>query len=294
MAEATLQAETEVTPPNDDALLTPDSTTESAPPADNQEENVFDAILEGLGDDDAETVADNGTGAPADGKVPPAQTLTPEEAREQGRRERDAELASQQTSAERQRYLDGLNNVVQDVPLKLTALAERYGMSPADVTELYTQFNRLNGAYKPLYEHSLEQATPQVKAQAYQEAEASVSKHLLDAVAEDLGDNAHKAITGEIGKSIKTWPDMAKAIAKQARTGFVPKEEVTKAQKRVLEKIDTALKGRGMSLKDITGNGGSDLPPIRGGTTRQGTVEWATEAPISELLADKARRAAAG
>lgn len=267
MAEAILAPETEVTPPNDDALLTPDSTTESAPPADNQEEDTshIDAFLEGLGSDDAAQVGDDGKAATPDGTVPAPQNLTPEEAREQGRREKEAELETQRTSQERQRYIEGLNFVVQDVPAKLTALAVKYGFDPADTTELMNQLNRFNGAYKPLYEHAVQQATPQVRQQAYQEAEASVSQHLLAAVTEDLGDAAGKAITGEIGKSIKTWPDMAKAIAKEARKGFVPQADLTKAQRKVLDKIDTALKGRGMSLRDITGNGGSDLPPIRGG-----------------------------
>lgn len=296
MAEATLAPETEVTPPNDDALLTPDSTAEDTPPADNQEEDSshIDALLEELGKDDAATAGDDGKAATADGLVPaPEQKLTPEEAKEEGRREKEAEIEARRVSEERKRYLDGMAFVVGDVPEKLKQFVKDYGLDVDAADRLTKEFNRLNGAIRPLFEHALEQQRPQIESQAYQRAEAEVSKHLLDAIAEDLGEGAQKALVGEIGKSIKTWPDMAKAIAKEARKGYVAKDEVTKAQRRLAEKIDTALKGRGMSLKDITGNGGSDLPPVRGGNTRQGTVDWALTASPEELLADRARRLAA-
>lgn len=269
MSEAVLD-KTEVTPPEDVALTTPESTPESTPaPENNEDDAALDAILEGLGSSDAETGTDDGKGASTNELVPPAtKPLTPEEAREQGRRDRDAEIATQQTSAERQRYLDGLNNVVQDVPLKLTALAEKYAMAPTDVTELYTQFNRLNGAYKPLYDHSVSQREPQIRGQAYQEAEAEVSKLLLTTISEELGESALKAIQTA---APKTWPDLAKAITKEARKGYVAKEEVSKGQKALLKKLEGPLAERGITLAQITGSTGPQTPAATGGSNTNTT-----------------------
>lgn len=296
MAEATLAPETEVqTPPNDDALLTPDSTAEDTPPADNQEEDSshIDALLEELSKDDAATAGDDGKAATADGLVPaPEKALTPEEIREQTRKELEAESEAKRNADNLRSYREGVARSFQNVEAELSAKAKEWGLGVDEIDWLRQRFQNHNGHWKVLYDAAIEQASPQIETRAYQRAEAEVSKHLLDAIAEDLGEGAQKALVGEIGKSIKTWPDMAKAIAKEARKGYVAKDEVTKAQRRLAEKIDAALKGRGMSLKDITGNGGSDLPPVRGGNTRAGTVEWAKSAPVTELLADQARERA--
>lgn len=265
MAEAVLAPETEVTPPEDVANPTPEVTTEAAPEGVNQEDTSFiDNILSGI-DSESVATADDGKGVTTDGSAPAGtENLTPEQAKEQGRREKEQEIASERTSLERQNYINGLNFVVKDVPDKLTALAERYSMSPADVTEMFSQFNRLNGALRPLYDHATEQARPQIYQQAGQEMEREVARLQNLAIKEALGDAALKALSNE---SIKTWEDWTKGIVAEARKGYVPSSDYTskKSVKDLLSKYDTALKERGLSLADITGNGGTDLPPPQGG-----------------------------
>ena len=266
MAEATLTAETEVTPPNDDALTTPDPAPESVEPTDDQKEDTshIDAFLEGLGTDDAGTAAGDGKVAPTDGVVPPPEkALTPEEIREETRKELEAEQAKNQTAAQLKAYRDGVNRSFQNVESELSAKAKEWGLDIDAADWLRQRFQNHNGHWKVLYEAAIEQAQPQIHGKAYQDAEAQVSKHLLDAVLEDLGEPAHKAITGDIGKGIKTWPDMAKAIAKEARKGYVPQSNVTEAQRKALEKVDVALKERGLSLAQFTGNSNPQTPAIK-------------------------------
>lgn len=258
----------------------PEPTTETP----EAEETDYGSLLESL--DVSESATDEATGTAPTGDSPsnPLEGLTPEQIEERGAQRERERIQRESETTQRQARIDGLNRALPATKESVKQMLSNIGVDTDVVLAVLGKMDELHGTHIALRESDFERVAPQVKAQAYQEAEASVSKHLLDAVAEDLGDNAQKAIQGEIGKSIKTWPDMAKAIAAEARKGYVAKEEVTKAQKRVLEKIDTALKGRGMSLKDITGNGGSDLPPIRGGgNVRPGTAAWAQSASINDI-----------
>lgn len=268
---AELIPETEQKQPEDAALTNPDSTQESTEQANDQQEDTshIDAFLEGLGSDDADTSTDDGKGATTDGTAP--STEKPAATREEIRQELEAEDKVRREAENLKTYRDGVSRSFQSVDGDLMAKAKEWGLDLDQADWLKERFRQHNGHWNVLYQAALEQASPQIESRAYQRAEGEVSKQLLDTIAEELGDA--KALTGEIGKSIKTWPDMAKALVKEARKGYVTKDEVTKGQRKVLDRIDTALKGRGMSLKDITGNGGSDLPPIRGAAGSLNTAQ---------------------
>lgn len=273
MAEAVLAPETEVTPPEDVANPTPEVTTEGAPEGVNQEEesSIIDDILAGI-DSESTSTANDGKGVTTDGTAPSAQTLTPEEAKEQGRREKEQEIASERTSLERQNYINGLNYVVKDVPEKVKQIAKEYGLDFDATDRLTSEFNRLYGALKPLYDHAVEQQRPQIEQQADQRTQATVAQLIYDKVKEDLGDSAVKALQDA---GAKTWGDFVDAVGKGYRKGYVPAADYTskKAVKELLGKYDAALKERGLSLADITGNGGQDLPRAQGGTgTRYATT----------------------
>lgn len=266
VAEAIPQ--TEVTPPNDDALLTPDPTPESTPaPEVNEEDAALDAILEGLGSDDVGTGDEDGKSAAPDGLVPPAEkALTPEEAKEQGRREAEAEIANKQKALQDQAYIEGVRRSFQSVDADINAKAKERGWDLDDVEWIKSRFQSHNGHWNVLHKAALDQASPQIKGQAYQEAEAEVSKLLLTTISEELGESALKAIQTA---APKTWPDLAKAITKEARKGYVAKEEVVKGQKALLKKLEGPLSERGITLAQITGSTGPQTPAARGGTGSQ-------------------------
>lgn len=288
MAEATLE-KTEVQQPEDAALTNPDSTQESTEQANDQQEDTshIDAFLEGLDAEDAGTSTEDGKSATTDGTAPSTEKAPVSE--EEIRQKIEAENKTRTDAENLRSYREGVSRSFQGVEAELTQKAKEWGLDIDAADWLKSRFQQHNGHWNVLYQAAIEQASPQIESRAYQRAEGEVSKQLLDTFAEELGDN--KALTGEIGKSIKTWPDMAKALVKEARKGFVPKDDVSKGQRKVLDRIDKALQGRGMSLKDITGNGGSDLPPIRGSSgLRAGTQEWAENASIEELKAYRARQ----
>ncbi len=255
----------------------PEPTTETP----EVEVTDYGALLETLEVDPSATEETTGAAPTSDSPSNPLEGLTPQQIEERGAQRERERLQRESDTTQRQARVDGLNRALPTIKESVKQTLTNAGMDTETVLGVLGKLDELHGTHIALRESDFERVAPSVKAQAYQEAEATVSKHLLDAVAEDLGDAANKAITGEIGKSIKTWPDMAKAIAKEARKGYVAKDEVRKGQTKILEKIDTALKGRGMSLKDITGNGGSDLPPIRGAQGRM------TKAQFDDLSIDE-------
>lgn len=305
MAEATLAAvETEVTPPNDATLATPDATTETVTQPDDQQEDTshIDAFLEGLGTEEAGTEGADGKDAATDGEVPLAEQKpqTEAEIREDERRKLTQQANSQKNSEEYRNRVTSLNWVArEDVPAKLTALAEKYGMQATDVTELFTQVNRLHGALKPVLEYELEQQKPQIVNEAATEMQKQVATLMYEAVKEDLGE---PSLTALQSGGIKTWQDFTKAIVKEARKGYVPESDYVPraAVGKRIDKYEKAIAERGSagivtrSLKELDGTGGQDLPSARGGNSRQGTKEWAESASIEELLLDKARRSASG
>jgi hypothetical protein len=281
MAEVALAPEAEVvTPPEDVANPTPEVTPEAAPEVENQEaeSSFIDDMFKGI-DAEGTSTADDGKGPTTDGSVPPPANapLSEEAIRADERRKLTEESNKQRSGAEYLNRLKGLDWVVkEDAPAKLTALAEKYGMQPLDVTELFTQFNRVNGALKPLLEYDLEQQKPQIVNEVGTEMQRTVANFLYEAAKEELGEAAVKALQSS---NVKTWPEFGKAMFKEARKGWVTEEAARAEAKKVSEKRDARLNeslaaraARGIvthSLQDIDGNGHTSVPAAQGGTGAQ-------------------------
>lgn len=282
--------ETEVTPPEDVAVTTPESTPESTPaPETNEEPSVIDAILESFGEGEG-TGADDGKGLATDGKVPPAEVaLTPEEAKAQGRREAEAEIANRQTTAQRQAYLDGVRRSFQAVDAELDAKADEWGLTTEGRQWLRGRFQAHNGHWGVLHQAALNEASPEIKIQGFNEGVMDASEKAWTGIKEELGEPALKAI--QTAKP-DTWADLAKAVAKEARKGYVPSSDyVSKASaKAQLDKLEAALKDRGASgivtrsLADLTGGTGPDTPAARGGSGGRMTKAAFDALPIDEQL----------
>lgn len=283
MAEATLTpVETEVTPPEDVALTTPESApeTEPAPEAD-EEASVIDSILESFGSDE-ETGAGDGKGAATDGSVStPEKALTPEEIREQTRREVEAENANKQTAAQRQAYLDGVRRSFQAVDAELDAKADEWGLPTEARQWLRGRFQNHNGHWNVLYQAALEEAAPTLKVQGWNEGVQDASEKAWAGIKEELGEPALKAIQTA---QPATWAELAKAVAKEARKGYVAKEEVTKAQRKVLAKLKEPLAARGITLEQLTGSTGPDVPPARAGSGPRFTSTAANDKAFNDNI----------
>ena len=111
-----------------------------------------------------------------------------------------------------------------------------------------------------------DRVAPQLREQQDQQTQATVAQLLYDTVQKDLGDASVKALQTA---GAKTWDDFAKAIGKEYRKGYISNDKAKENLRGFAKKIDTALKERGSSLAEITGNGGVNLPTPRGGTGGQ-------------------------
>lgn len=272
--------EVEQTPPEvvDNPNLEPAPETTPAPEAD-EEESVIDSILESFGSDE-ETGADDGKGATTDGSVStPEKALTPEEAKEQGRREAEAELATRQTAAQRQAYLDGVRRSFQAVDAELDAKADEWGLPTEARQWLRGRFQAHNGHWNVLYQAELEQAAPQLKVQGFNEGVIDASEKAWAGIKEELGEPALKAIQSA---KPETWDKLAAAIAKEARKGYVAKEEVTKAQRKVLAKLKEPLAARGITLEQLTGSTGPSLKSPTGGSGPRITTDHENNVAFNE------------
>jgi hypothetical protein len=271
-----LEANAEV--PANPVVETPAESAEEEGPDYEALISTLDADEAPAGDADTKSVA---TGVP-DTSV---KVETAEEAAERGRREVQEQARKQQTDAQYQAYIQGLNRTVTEaIPAELTALATKYSMEPADVLALTNLPNRISGAYKPLYDHHLKQGQPVIHSQAYKEAETEVSRIVLGAINEELGEKALKNIQTA---APATWDDLTKAIAKEARNGYVSQEAAKKTEAAHLKKLDAALASRARegyitrSLADLSGTGGVKLPQNKTGTARGG---WKTKSEASAAL----------
>jgi hypothetical protein len=270
-----LEANAEV--PANPVVETPAESTEEVGPDYEALISTLDADEDPAGDVDAKPVA---TGVP-DTSV---KVETAEEAAERGRREAEEQAEQkarkQQTDAQYQSYIQGLNGVTQDVPLKVSALMDelsnRYA-TPADLTRLMTEFNRLNGALKPLYDHQLEQNRPAIYSEAETMVRQAVVQELFTGFKDQIGEDGIKNVQTA---APKTWPELGQAVAKEARNGYVSQEAAKKAEAAHLKKLDAALASRAReghvtrSLADLSGTPRANLPAnMSGGGGKLGTTE---------------------
>jgi hypothetical protein len=271
-----LEANAEV--PANPVVETPAESTEEVGPDYEALISTLDADEDPAGDVDAKPVA---TGVP-DTSV---KVETAEEAAERGRREVQEQARKQQTDAQYQAYIQGLNRTVTEaIPAELTALATKYGMEPADVLALTNLPNRISGAYKPLYDHHLEQNRPTIYSEAETMVRQAVVQELFTGFKDQIGEDGIKNVQTA---APKTWPELAQAVAKEARKGYVSQEAAKKAEAAHLKKLDAALASRARegyitrSLADLSGTGGVKLPQNKTGTARGG---WKTKSEASAAL----------
>lgn len=271
MAEATLTAETEVTPPNDEVLEAPNPAPEAdAPPADPEIESPYadDDILKELGLSDAADGNGDGAGTASDGRVPSEyEGLSPEEIERKVEEKAQAKATQTQTAAARQNYVEGLRRYVANAVTEADRQADANG-GVLDRDWVKTNLNRIKGDYDQLIEYDT--------AVARQAGATQVANLYGQASVQLLGqDGANALFKANHQDPVSYMEGFALAYAK--KHGYVEPKEVKarevaagiKGFRNAEAKHDAALKGRGMSLKDITGNGGSDLPPIRGGTNNK-------------------------
>lgn len=242
----------------------PESIPEPTTPAVEEDTSGIDAIVSSL-DVEPATAETTGSTASSDG-TPDAllKDLTPEQIEERGAQRERERLQQASTAAERQRRLDGMNNALPAIKGRVKDALAAEGLQADTVLSILGMFDELHGTHLGLRQFDLEQYRPQIVTEAGAEMQRQVAGLMYQAIKEDLGEPALKGVQGE---NVKTWADLTKAIAKEARKGYVPASDYTskKSVKDLLSKYDTALKERGLSLADITGNGGTDLPPPQGG-----------------------------
>ncbi len=284
MAEATLTTETEVvTPPNDAAVLPPESPAESVPAPENveapanDEPSVVDAILDSIGNAVAKDAGDDGKNAAPDGVVPYQPT------EEQIRAAERARVNAENRAA-------GLRAVImEDAPT--TLWRELSGELTDEKRQvLIDQINRIKGAYDPLLQRAVEVDTnyaPQVRTQALKEAEDWTLQNLGEAVKAELGDAAYKAFTETRHGS---WQDVGKFFTKEARKGWVSKETLNATLKTEFDKFEQQLKDRGAqgivttSLAQLKGGTGPEVPPARNGSGSRYTSTAANDKAFNDGL----------
>ncbi len=280
---------TEVEQPNEAPEATPEVTTEAAPEV-NQEEAELDSVFAAFADG-AGTDATDGTPAATDGTpADPYAGLTPAQIAEKVRSEEADRAKSAAESVKSQAYMQGLANVAKNTPQAIEDKLDALGIVGEDKKFIRDAVHNLNSAYNQVYQDAIERAN--------KTAGENFSTAYKEGAVKALGkDGADAAYDGN-----PDWETFFGRIGEQyaKKNGLATKKEVsearTEAQKAALKKVDEALKSRGMSLAQFTGNANPSVPPVRGGGGRfpVGSQEWAENASVEELLADKARRAAAG
>lgn len=244
----------------------PESIPEPTTPVEEEGGVDLDAILSGLDAEPAKVEA-TGSTAPSDGKVDnPLEGLTPEQIEERGaQRERDR-IQRESNTTERQRRIDGLNNALPTIKGRVKDTLTESGLPTETVLSVLGMFDELHGTHIGLRQYDAEQIRPGIVQEAGAEMQRQVATLIYDALKEDLGEPALKAVQGS---DVKSWADLTKAITKEARKGYVPAADYTKKSsvKELLKRIDTVAREHGLSLDAFTGNGGTDLPPPRSGVS---------------------------
>lgn len=267
MAEVALAPETEVTPPEDVALTTPDSQVEQTPESDNQQDETsfVDDILKGLDSESVSTGSEDGKDATTDGQVP---VTAPPKTEAEIRQQLEAEQRAQQEAQNLRTYREGVTRSFQNLDSDLTQMAKEWGLDLDQAERLKQRVQHHNGAWNVLYQAAVEQVRPQIQQEAATEMQRQVAMLQYDAIKEELGETAVKALQSG---GVNTWQDFTKSVVKEARKGYVPAADYTskKAVKELLAKYDTALQQRGLSLESLNGTANISLPPPRGGTGAQ-------------------------
>lgn len=273
MAEAVLAPEVEQ--PKEEAVTTPEVTPESTPEV-NQEEEELSSILSTFADS-ADTGPTDGSSTPSDGEPDdPYKGLSPTQIAEKVRQEEAAKQTQYQNSAQRQAYINGIANVVQGRDQFVDEFADRNGLSAEDRKALRDKFNALNGAHAQLNQYDLQQAQQQIS----QSFGTAYYQGAVQALGKDAADAAYKdgpswdVFFGRVGE------EYAK------KHGLVTKKErdaaVSEGQRRALGKLATAMKERGIDIRQFTGEANPNVPPITGGRGARVTTDYENDVAFNE------------
>lgn len=158
---AELLTETEQPQPDAEAQSDPNPAAEpvTAPESEASDETSYDDILTGLLADPA-TATGDGEAAPANETGPPEKALTPEEIREQTRRELEAENAKKQTDYQRQQQLAGIRRSFASLDDDLDKiLSEELGVTDlAQIKRVKSRVQQHNGHWNELYQNDVQTA----------------------------------------------------------------------------------------------------------------------------------------
>lgn len=218
--------ETEALQPNAETQSDPNPATEPEAAAEN-EETSYDDILTNLLADPA-TEAGDGKATSADETGPPEKVLTPDEIREQTRRDVERENAQKQTDYQRQQQLNGIRRSFASLDDDLDKiLTEELGVTDLNqIKRVKARVQQHNGHWNELYQNDV------------QGAQAVTKTAMREALIE-----AGKKFTGEKefdpGTSLDEY---AERIAEHARKGYKSPSEIkaerTDAQKVLLKRLD--------------------------------------------------------
>ncbi len=262
MAETTLVEPVE-TPPEEAAVVTPESSPESTPAPENDEDSsAIDEIVNRIGSAFVQDGGEDGKNAAPDGVVPPAGP-TPEQI--------EANVRNKVAAENR---IQGLKNLLMESgPNALMKFRPQYDGD--EQREFDYIINQMKGAAKPLADQAVDveqNYAPVVRQTALKEAEDWTLGQLQQALKEEFGAASAEAF---VKANHGSWVNVGKYIAKEARKGYVPAEKVNETLKTEFAKVERSLKERGAagivtrSLAELKGSTGPDTPAARGGSGAQ-------------------------
>ncbi len=223
---------------------------------------------------------------------PDFSKLTPQQAYDLGKVREKSELINQaqveSVAQERARRVEGAKAALTNSRNKLYTDLINAGNSAETAMAALQQLDQVHGSWNLVVEHELPEAEKRAKAEFQQ--------FTYDTVAKELGATG-KELIGQFQKlpeAEKSTANFYKMFADQVRKDTLKSSD---ADQEFVSRWKTWFKGLPKEKRDILGLNPAITPSAEkasGVGSRRGTVEWATDAPVAELLADKARRAAQG
>lgn len=271
---------------------TPEVTPESVTP-EVQEEEVAD--FSSFWSDDGETTESPTGLTPAPDNADPYAGLTPEQILERGaERERARQQETANTEQARAR-VEGTRTALNNSKQTIKETLREQGIDAETLLRLDPAIDKVldgfHGSHIALRKADYDEGV--IRGQQ------SILEGLKMGVDRLLGpDAAPKFFEEHQGKP---WPDAYDALVDAAlkKKGYVSPTELKKDWTKKsdvetrLKRIDTAMKERGLSIAQFTGEANPRVPPMRGGSNlTPGSQEWAENASIEELKRFRAQQGA--
>ena len=267
MAETTLVQETEVTPPNDEVLETPNPAPEAAPPAEDTE----DAFQSPYSDDDilkeAGLVGDadgagDGAGASADGRVSSEyEGKSAEEIERLVDAKAEAKATARVTNQQTQNYYAGVRKYLEDAVKEIDKRADQ-NMGQVDREWVKEVFTTAKGDFDILRNYDVQVAQQTAAAQAAQVERRAIGQAVVATLGQKHADELFKA---EINDPKVLLQSFGEQYAKAK--GYVPADKVKEATNKGFRTAEAKYK-KVLEEHGITVAGtGPDTPGPRGGGT---------------------------